>query len=67
MPAIQFTVVNVSFDALPDAEERRYLLNLPARMSLPPEAVDRLRAAAGQLLRSSEALQNLVREIGAAR
>jgi len=29
-------------------------------------AIDRLGAAAGQLLRSSEAFQNLVREIGAA-
>ncbi len=67
LPAIQFSVVNVSFDELPDAEERRYLLNLPTRMSLPPEAIDRLRAAAGQLLRDSPAFQNLVREIGAAR
>jgi NTE family protein len=67
LPAIQFSVVNVSFDELPDAEERRYLLNLPTRMSLPPEAIDRLRAAAGRLLRDSPAFQNLVREIGAAR
>jgi hypothetical protein len=67
LPAIQFSVVNVSFDELADAEERQYLLNLPTRMSLPPEAIDRLRAAAGQLLRSSEAYRHLVREIGAAR
>jgi NTE family protein len=65
LPAIQFSVVDVSFDDLPDAEERRYLRNLPTRMSLPPEAIDRLRNAAGQLLRSSPVFQKLVRELGA--
>jgi NTE family protein len=64
LPAIEFSVVNVSFDELPDAEERRYLLNLPTTLSLPPEAVDRLRTAAGQLLRGSPAFQKLVRELG---
>ena len=33
---------------MPDAEEREYLMNLPTSFVLPPEAVDRLRAAAGK-------------------
>ena len=50
---------------LPNAEERRYLLNLPTTLSLPPEAVDRLRDAAGRLLRESPAFRELVRELDA--
>jgi NTE family protein len=65
LPAIEFSVVNVSFDELPNAEERRYLLNLPTTLSLPPEAVDRLRDAAGRLLRDSPAFRELVRELDA--
>jgi NTE family protein len=64
LPAIEFSVVSVSFDELPDAEERRYLLNLPTTLSLPPEAVDRLRSAAAQLLRGSTSFRKLVRELG---
>ena len=64
LPAIEFSVVNVSFDGLADAAERRYLLNLPTTLSLPPADVDRLRAAAAQLLRESPAYQRLVLELG---
>ena len=45
--------MNVSFDELADAAERRYLLNLPTRLSLSAVDIDRLRAAAGELLRGS--------------
>ena len=34
-----------SFDAPSGVEERQYVLNLPTMLSLPPEAVDQLRAA----------------------
>jgi NTE family protein len=66
LPPIEFSVVNVSFDELPDAAERSYLLNLPTRLSLPPADIDRLRAAAGELLRGSPTFQKLVRELAAA-
>ena len=66
LPPIEFSVVNVSFDELADAAERNYLLNLPTRLSLPPADIDRLRAAAGQLLRGSPTFQKLVRELSAA-
>lgn len=64
LPPIAFTVVNVSFDELADAPERRYFLNLPTTLSLPAQDVDRLRSAAGRLLRDSPAFQRLVRELG---
>ncbi len=62
-PDIQFTTINVSFDALPDPLEREFLLALPTSFVLPADAVDRLRAAAGQLLRDSPQYQSLVRSL----
>jgi hypothetical protein len=43
VPAIEFTVIDASFDAVRDPVEREYLLNLPTTLALSPEAVDRLR------------------------
>ena len=57
---LEFSVINVSFDALTDSVEREFLLNLPTSLSLPPEAVDRLRAAAAEILRESAAYRKLV-------
>ncbi len=57
---LEFSVINVSFDALNDPVEREYLLNLPTSLSLPPEAIDRLRAAAGKILRESVVYRKLV-------
>jgi NTE family protein len=65
VPSIDFSVVNVSFDALPDAAERQYLLNLPTSLFLSSEAVDRLRVAAAQLLRDSVPFRQLVRTMNA--
>jgi len=66
-PRIDFTVVNVSFDALPDRAEREYLLNLPTSLFLSSEAVDRLRAAAAQLLRESAPFRRLVQDMSSSR
>ncbi len=57
---LEFSVINVSFDELTDAVEREYLLNLPTSLFLPPEAIDRLRAAAGKILRESATYRKLV-------
>lgn len=65
VPDIAFTTINVSFDALADPAERAYLLALPTSFVLPAEAVDRLRAAAGQLLRDSPQYRALVRALSA--
>lgn len=62
---LEFSVVDASFDAVRDPAERKYLLNLPTTLSLPPEAVDRLRAAAAQVLQDSVAFRKLVDELSA--
>ena len=64
VPKIEFRVVDVSFDAIPDPEERAWFMNLPTSFVLPPEAVDRLREAATRLLRQSPEFQALVADFG---
>ena len=60
LPAIEFTVVDVSFDAVADPEKRKYLQNLPTSFALSEEAVDRLRASAAKVLRDSPAFRRFV-------
>jgi len=60
LPAIEFTVVDVSFDAVADLEIRKYLQNLPTSFALSEEAVDRLRANAAKVLRDSPAFRKFV-------
>jgi len=50
---IQFYVINVSFDALKDKEERRYFIQIPTSFKLSSEEVDRLRKAARRILQES--------------
>lgn len=64
VPKVDMRVLNVSFDAIPDPQEREYFMNLPTSFVLPPEAVDRLREIAGRLLRESVDYRSLVREFG---
>lgn len=63
MTPVEFSVVDMSFDAVADAGLREYLQNLPTSFALPDEAVDRLRATAAQLLRDSPAFRKLVEEL----
>ena len=54
---VEFQLVDLYFDALPDPAERAYLRNLPTSFRLPDEAIDRLRAAARTLLHTSPEFQ----------
>ena len=63
VPAITFDAIDVSFDALVDPAERRYFMDLPTSFVLPPDAVDKLRAVGGRLLRESPGFQTLLRQI----
>ena len=54
----------MSFPALDDPAEFAYLNSLPTSFTLSPEAVDRLRAAAGRILRTSPEFQRLLRDTG---
>ena len=60
----RFHLVEVSFDAMADPEERAYLNALPTSLALPDEDVDRLRQAGRRLLRASTAFQELLRVMG---
>ena len=51
--------------ALPDPAERAYLNEQPTSFVLPPEAVDRLRAAAGTIIMASPEFQRLLKDVGA--
>jgi NTE family protein len=64
VPNIEMFAIEISFEALADAEERAYLMNLTTSFELPPEAVDRLRVAAGRIVRESPDFQALVRAMG---
>ena len=64
-PNIDIYVIDVSFRELKDKQEFEYLNGLPTSFVLPDEAVDRLRAAAGTIIRSSPEFQRLLKDVGA--
>jgi len=66
VPGAELYAVDVSFAALKDATERAYLNAQPTSFSLPAEAVDRLRAAAGTIIQSSPDFQRLLKDMGGA-
>jgi NTE family protein len=61
---IDFYIIEVSFMALPDDEERSYFTTIPTKLSLPEETVDRLREVAGRLLYDSKDFQKLIQNLG---
>jgi NTE family protein len=63
MPDIDLHVIEIAFDQLADAAERDYLRQLPTSFALPSAAVDRLRAAAAELLRASPEFQAYLRSL----
>jgi NTE family protein len=65
VPHIEVYPVDVSFSALKDKAEFEYLNNLPTSFVLPPEAVDRLRAAAGKILLDDPEFQRLLKDLNA--
>jgi NTE family protein len=64
-PNIDLYAIDVSFAALKDAAERDYLNDLPTSFVLPPEAIDRLRAAAATIIRDSPDFKRLLKDAGA--
>lgn len=64
VPKVSLDVLDVSFDAIRDPEERAYFMNLPTSFVLSPEEVDRLREVAGRVLRQSAEFDTVVRELG---
>lgn len=64
VPKVTLEVADVSFDTIPDLEERAAFMNLPTSFVLPAEDVDRLREVAGQLMRQSVEYQSIVSNMG---
>ncbi len=64
VPNLEVYVINVSFAELKDATERAYLNEQPTSFVLPPEAVDRLRAAAGTIVLESPDFQRYLKDLG---
>jgi NTE family protein len=63
-PNADIYTIEVSFQALKDEQERAYLNQLPTSFHLPPEAIDRLRAAAQRIIKDSPVIQGLLKEEG---
>jgi NTE family protein len=64
-PSAEIFVVDVSFPALKNENERDYLNQQPTSFVLPDEAVDRLRRAAGQIISDSPDFQRLLKSLKA--
>lgn len=60
---IQFYMIEVDFEALPDEKEQNYLQLLPTSFNLAPEAVDRLREAGRRILKNSPEFQRLIKDL----
>jgi NTE family protein len=65
VPNAEIYAIDVSFPALKDKAELDYLNQQPTSFVLPAEAVDRLRAAAGTIIKDSPEFQRLLKDVGA--
>jgi NTE family protein len=65
VPKAEIYAIDVSFPALKDKAELDYLNRQPTSFVLPAEAVDRLRAAAGNIILASPEFQRLLKDAGA--
>jgi NTE family protein len=65
IPNAEIYAIDVSFPALKDKAELDYLNQQPTSFVLPPEAVDRLRAAAGTIIMDSPEFKRLLKDVGA--
>ena len=61
---IDFYIVHVAFDALPDPKERDYFNAIPTSLYLETEQVDNLREVASKLLYGHKDFRRLVRDLG---
>ncbi len=64
VPQVEFYPIDVTFENIPDRDERAQFMNLPTSFVLPADDVDRLRSMAGQLLRQSGTYRKLVEDLG---
>ncbi len=60
---IEFYLIEVRFDALPDEAERSYFKHLPTSFRLKPDDVDKLREVARRILTNSKEFQRLLNDL----
>ena len=60
---VRSSLIEVSFDYLPEEDDRNYFKRLPTSFALDDQTVDRLRAAGRQLLRDNPDFQNLINRL----
>ncbi len=60
---IRVTVVEVSFDELSEEKDRKYFKHLPTSFRLEPEAVDKLRWAAREVLSNSAEFKSFLNDL----
>ena len=60
VPKLNMEVIDISFDAIKNASEQDYFMDLPTSFVLPAKDIDRLREMAGQLLRQSDKFQTIL-------
>jgi NTE family protein len=65
VPNAEIYAIDVSFARLKDKKEFDYLNAQPTSFVLPPEAVDRLRAAAGTIIVESPEFKRLLKDVSA--
>ncbi len=63
-PDAEIYAIDVSFPHLKDEAERKFLNKQPTSFHLPSDAVDRLRAAAGEIILDSPEFQRLKQDAG---
>jgi len=61
---LDFYVIHVTFNSLPEKTDRDYFHGIPTTFSLPSDQVDRLREVAARLLAASPEFQRLFKDMG---
>jgi len=62
---LEFYVIEVTFEALSDGDERRFFSRVPTTLTLPRATVDKLSEAGKRILFESEDFKRLVHDLGA--
>jgi hypothetical protein len=61
---MDFYIVHITFDSLPEKKDREYFHRIPTTFSLSTEQVDRLREVAAKLLLASPDFKRFVVDMG---
>jgi len=61
---LDFYLIHLNFNLLPEKAERDYFHGIPTTLTLPEDQVDRLRSVAAKLLYTSPDFQRLIHDIG---